>query len=71
MEVPVRNLKSPIKNTTLKKNVDSTGQGNNSCKENVNDYEITSEVPIVRGVDCHPDDWVFQKREKAKVSIFH
>lgn len=32
-------------------------------------YELTSEVAVVKSVDCCPDDWVFQKREKAKVNI--
>ncbi|KAJ8708388.1 hypothetical protein PYW07_010513 [Mythimna separata] len=30
-------------------------------------YEITNEVAVVKSVDCCPDDWVFQKREKAKI----
>uniref|UniRef100_A0A2A4J541 Structure-specific endonuclease subunit SLX4 n=1 Tax=Heliothis virescens TaxID=7102 RepID=A0A2A4J541_HELVI len=30
-------------------------------------YEVTSEAANLKSVDCDPDDWVFQKREKAKV----
>ncbi|CAH1641775.1 unnamed protein product [Spodoptera littoralis] len=30
-------------------------------------YEVSSELAIVKATDCSPDDWVFQKREKAKV----
>ncbi|CAH0697357.1 unnamed protein product [Spodoptera exigua] len=31
------------------------------------DYEVSNEFAIVKTIDCNPDDWVFQKREKAKV----
>ncbi|PZC72977.1 hypothetical protein B5X24_HaOG210215 [Helicoverpa armigera] len=31
-------------------------------------YEVTSEIANLKSVDCDPDDWVFQKREKAKLS---
>ncbi|KAF9803860.1 hypothetical protein SFRURICE_013137 [Spodoptera frugiperda] len=29
-------------------------------------YEVSSELAVVKAIDCSPDDWVFQKREKAK-----
>lgn len=29
-------------------------------------YEV-DETPVIKEVVCSPDDWVFQKREKAKV----
>lgn len=28
---------------------------------------MSSELAVVKAIDCSPDDWVFQKREKAKV----
>lgn len=33
-------------------------------------YEVTSEVAVIKSIDCNPEDWVFQKREKAKVIDF-
>lgn len=30
-------------------------------------YEA-NEIPVIKEVECSPDDWVFQKREKAKVN---
>ncbi|KAJ2944855.1 hypothetical protein O0L34_g1747 [Tuta absoluta] len=30
-------------------------------------YVVTNEVPDIRDIECCEDDWVFQKREKAKV----
>ncbi|GBP41352.1 Structure-specific endonuclease subunit SLX4 [Eumeta japonica] len=38
---------------------------NKSEKENI--FAITNDVPVIKEIDCHPDDWVFQKRTKAKV----
>lgn len=37
-------------------------------KEN-NMFMVTSDVPALRDIECGADDWVFQKREKAKVSL--
>ncbi|KAM3962181.1 mutagen-sensitive 312 [Aphomia sociella] len=35
------------------------------AKENI--YEITNDLPDLKEIDCSADDWVFQKKEKAKV----
>ncbi|CAH0598273.1 unnamed protein product [Chrysodeixis includens] len=58
--------KSPSK--ALKK-TDKKGSIVEPCGyvDNVNVcYEVTSEV-VIKGVECDPEDWVFQKREKAKL----
>lgn len=34
-------------------------------KENI--YNETKTIPDIRNIECCPDDWVFQKTEKAKV----
>ncbi|XP_075986019.1 mutagen-sensitive 312 [Anticarsia gemmatalis] len=61
---------SPGKSKGRSKNTKSPRKdvGADSSKENaVWAYEVSSNVPVIRSVDCSPDDWVFQKREKAKV----
>lgn len=74
----VKNIKSPLEDSIFKKSK-SPRKVNSNRKENsprkkgtINEvsvcgYEVTSEIPIIKHVDCNPDDWVFQKREKAKI----
>ncbi|XP_045506872.1 structure-specific endonuclease subunit SLX4 [Colias croceus] len=36
-------------------------------KENTCIYVQTNDRPIIKDIECSPEDWVFQKREKAKI----
>lgn len=52
-------------------------QASNESNERLHDKEVTqssknyevNETPVIKDVECSPEDWVFQKREKAKVNI--
>ncbi|RVE52168.1 hypothetical protein evm_003241 [Chilo suppressalis] len=44
-----------------KENIISTDKENNL-------YEVTNEVPDIKDIKCLEEDWVFQKREKSKIS---
>lgn len=66
----IRKSKSPRNISEDDKNMNSPTKNLNCYQENVNTYEVTSDLPNIKSVDCDPEDWVFQKREKAKVSCF-
>ncbi|KAL0810887.1 hypothetical protein ABMA28_010190 [Loxostege sticticalis] len=57
---PRKLIKSPVKKSQT---IDKAKDVN---KEN-NVYEVTTEFPEIKAVECSEEDWVFQKREKAKV----
>ncbi|XP_052751013.1 structure-specific endonuclease subunit SLX4 [Galleria mellonella] len=59
-EIKATNSVSP-KKSPLK----STKNNFEGVKENI--YQITKELPDLREIECSSDDWVFQKKEKAKV----
>lgn len=66
----IRKSKSPRNINDDDMNMNSPTKNLNCYQENVNTYEVTSDLPNIKSVDCDPEDWVFQKREKAKVSCF-
>ncbi|XP_061705483.1 structure-specific endonuclease subunit SLX4 [Cydia pomonella] len=57
--------KSPIKASKSPRKSED-GNLNNSDKEN-DLFMVTRELPVIRNIECDADDWVFQKREKAKL----
>ncbi|XP_026735302.1 structure-specific endonuclease subunit SLX4 [Trichoplusia ni] len=60
--------KSPAKTSKATKKTDVNNCVTVETHVDVNVcYEVTSEVAVIKGVECDPEDWVFQKREKAKV----
>ncbi|XP_063393773.1 structure-specific endonuclease subunit SLX4 [Cydia fagiglandana] len=69
---PRKATKSPRKATNSPRKASRSprtsegGNLNDSDKEN-DLFTMTREVPVIRNVECDADDWVFQKREKAKL----
>ncbi|XP_063372472.1 structure-specific endonuclease subunit SLX4 [Cydia amplana] len=69
---PIKATKSPRKPTKSPKKgsrspkTSEEGNLNDSDKEN-DLFMVTREVPVIRNIECDADDWVFQKREKAKL----
>nr|XP_021196853.2 structure-specific endonuclease subunit SLX4 [Helicoverpa armigera] len=62
--------RTPVKSRTLERDRDILSAPSPSkelISTDVCVYEVTSETANVKSVDCDPEDWVFQKREKAKV----
>lgn len=57
------NQKSPGKNNSPKKIIEEMDKENDI-------YEETN-LPIIKDIQCVEEDWVFQKREKAKVRNFY
>ncbi|KPI97735.1 Structure-specific endonuclease subunit SLX4 [Papilio xuthus] len=59
-DVPFKKFKpnSPEENSLEKNNIALN-------KENI--YSETKTIPDIKNIECCPDDWIFQKREKAKV----
>lgn len=51
-----------------KKNVPENPNGVIENTQN-SSKKVVSEVPICKEIECSPEDWVFQKREKAKVGF--
>ncbi|CAB3220919.1 unnamed protein product [Arctia plantaginis] len=66
-QVTMRSSKSPRNIIEDNENMNSPRKKQNCSQANVNTYEITSDLPNIKCVHCDPEDWVFQKREKAKV----
>ncbi|XP_063547206.1 structure-specific endonuclease subunit SLX4 [Cydia strobilella] len=62
---PNKATKSPRK-ASRSPRTSEEGNLNDSDKEN-DLFMVTREVPVIRIVECDADDWVFQKREKAKL----
>lgn len=74
--IPAKKLKldSPEKLKSPRKSKNSPRKGRHTQstdtglgKENEIFYEETKDVPDIKEIECSADDWVFQKREKAKV----
>ncbi|XP_048003297.1 structure-specific endonuclease subunit SLX4 [Leguminivora glycinivorella] len=61
---PRKALRSPRKALRSPRSEDQNL--NDSDKEN-GLFMMTREVPVIRNIECDDDDWVFQKREKAKL----
>lgn len=62
--------RTPVKSRTLERDKDilsAPSPSKGGIGADVCVYEVTSETANLKSVDCDPDDWVFQKREKAKV----
>ncbi|KAI8423650.1 hypothetical protein MSG28_012704 [Choristoneura fumiferana] len=69
---PRKVSKSPKKsskpNTSKSPRNGSEGAGSLNVPDKENDmFMVTNEVPTLRDIECDADDWVFQKREKAKL----
>ncbi|CAH2058134.1 unnamed protein product, partial [Iphiclides podalirius] len=62
---PKKRIKSPTKSSSPRKSKRLLNIG--LSKENEICYEETKDVPDIKEIECSSDDWVFQKREKAKV----
>ncbi|XP_063630691.1 structure-specific endonuclease subunit SLX4 [Cydia splendana] len=65
MKSPRKAMKSPRK-ASRSPRTSEEGNWNDSDKDN-DLFMMTREVPVIRNVECDADDWVFQKREKAKL----
>lgn len=64
--------KSPKKlSNSAKKMLQSPKESENETNPETNDqmdlYEVTNELPCIKHIECSEDEWVFQRREKAKV----
>lgn len=61
-------VKSPNKGRKSK-NYFPPNEMNLQTSGEIDVYEVTNELPDIRDVTCSEEDWVFQKREKAKVTF--
>ncbi|XP_028031188.1 structure-specific endonuclease subunit SLX4 [Bombyx mandarina] len=69
-EMPADVIASPSKKRKRNSPKAISAKKDSPIKHNVNIedcYEATNETPVIREVECHSDDWMFQKKERAKV----
>lgn len=57
-----------ITNERVKDNQESNRLNDAEIRETSENYEV-DKTPVIKEIVCSPDDWVFQKREKAKVNF--
>lgn len=69
-EIPSPSKKRKHSQPSPIKSLESGKQNANNvleCDKENNLYELTNELPYITAIDCLEEDWVFQKREKAKI----